>query len=231
MTAPTAVPVEPGVDCWSLIGISGDRSCPELERFIHCRNCPVFATAARRFFDRPAPEGYQEEWTRLLGAPIPPPAADDLSVLIFRLTDEWLALPARVIVEVTNHRPVHRIPHRTNERLVGMVNLRGQLQLMVSLHGVLGIQADEPGPAEAPGGPKGPAPRLVVICRDGQTWVFATAEVGGVHRFSRTAMSAVPSTLANPKSSFSQAVIPWEGRSVGLLDDQRLFAALKGLGR
>src|ERR1700679_1678049 len=53
-------------DCWSRIGVSGDRTCPELNSHIHCRNCPVFATAARTFFDRPAPEGYLAGWSRWL---------------------------------------------------------------------------------------------------------------------------------------------------------------------
>src|SRR5215472_14146833 len=57
-----------GTDCWNRIGISGDRSCPELEAHIHCRNCPVFASAARAFFDRPAPEGYLAEWTQWLAS-------------------------------------------------------------------------------------------------------------------------------------------------------------------
>ena len=37
-------------------------------------------------------------------------------------------------------RPVHRIPHRSNDVLIGLVNLRGQLQLCVSLHGLLGVE-------------------------------------------------------------------------------------------
>ena len=53
-------------DCWNRIGVTGDRSCPELNTFVHCRNCPVFAAAARAFFDRPAPEGYLAEWSRWL---------------------------------------------------------------------------------------------------------------------------------------------------------------------
>src|ERR1700733_11671904 len=53
-------------DCWNHIGVAGDRSCPELETFIHCRNCPVFSAAARTFFDRPAPEGYLAGWSRWL---------------------------------------------------------------------------------------------------------------------------------------------------------------------
>jgi chemotaxis-related protein WspD len=228
---PTPLSAVPGGDCWNRIGISGDRSCPELERHIHCRNCPVYSSAARGFFDRPAPDGYVEEWTRLLASPVAPPKSDDLGVLIFRLGDEWLALRAGVVVEVTTPRPVHRIPHRTNETLAGLVSLRGRLQLMVSLHGLLGVEtagASAPGAAGATAGPSG----LFVVIRQGvQTWVFAAEEVGGVHRFSRASMSAVPSTLANPAYSFSQAVIPWEGRSVGLLDDARAFEALKGLGR
>ncbi len=40
---------------------------PELSSFIHCRNCPVFAAAARTFFDRPAPEGYLHRLVPLAG--------------------------------------------------------------------------------------------------------------------------------------------------------------------
>ena len=51
-----------GLDCWNSIGIAGDRSCRELEAHIHCRNCPVFASAAEEFLHRVAPEGYLSEW-------------------------------------------------------------------------------------------------------------------------------------------------------------------------
>ena len=33
-------------DCWNRIGISGDRSCPELVQHVLCRNCPVFEAGA-----------------------------------------------------------------------------------------------------------------------------------------------------------------------------------------
>lgn len=215
-----------GPDCWNQIGIAGDRSCPELVEHIHCRNCPVFASAAVGFFDRPAPEGYLADWVRFLAAPLQPSDSKDVSLLIFRLRGEWLAFRTLVVVEVTAPRPVHRIPHRSDDKLVGMVNLRGQLQLQVSMHGLLGI--DPPGPAAA--GASGGTPRLVVIRREAVTWVFEVEEVRGVHRFSRGRLGGVPSTLANPANSFSQAVISWREQSVGFLDDQRVFAALKGLG-
>jgi chemotaxis-related protein WspD len=216
----------PGLDCWNRIGISGDQSCPELEVHIHCRNCPVFEAGARSFFDRPAPPGYLDEWARSLDADIVPHREKSLSLLIFRLRHEWLAFPTRSVVEVTATRPVHRIPHRTNEILVGMVNLRGRLQLQVSLHGLLGVDA------AAPESASNDNPRLVVIQGDGPAWVFEADEVLGVpDEQDRGRLCGVPSTLANPANSFSQAVIDWDGRSVGVLDAPRVFAALKEVGR
>src|SRR5580698_2004536 len=115
-------------DCWNKIGVTGDRSCPELNTFIHCRNCPVYAAAARTFFDRPAPEGYLADWSRWLAGSGVPNAGDQgngdgedeaqsqeekLSVLIFRLGPEWLAFRTQTVAEVTTIRPVHRVPHRT----------------------------------------------------------------------------------------------------------------------
>lgn len=218
-------------DCWNRIGVSGDRSCPELETQIHCRNCPVFSSAARGFFNRPAPSGYLAEWTRILAEPTEQIASDDVSLLIFRLHGEWLALGTRVVAEVTALRPVHRIPHRSAGLIEGLVNLQGQLQICVSLHKLLGADpqslVDQP-PSEA----QGPAaqPRLVVIRKDSETWAFPADEVPGIHRLPRGGLRNVPATLANPATSYSQAVFAWQGQSVGYLDDQRVFSTLRSLG-
>src|ERR1700740_948398 len=109
-------------DCWRRIGVWGDRSCPELAQVVHCHNCPVFAAAGRRFLDTPAPGAYVEEWTDRLTAPVEEGATDLQSVLIFRLGEEWLALRVPVLLEVTNPRPIHRIPHRVG-LLAGLVNI------------------------------------------------------------------------------------------------------------
>ena len=169
-------PFDHGDGCWHRIGVSGDRSCPELSTFVHCRNCPVFAAAARSFFDRPAPEGYLAEWSSWLAdsgsdglRPRGEGGGDDdedggvvaqregVSVLIFRLGAEWLAFRTRAVAEVTTPRPVHRVPHRSNRIFAGLVNLQGQAQLCVSLHGLLGV--DAPGVAAATG--RAPRPRPV----------------------------------------------------------------------
>jgi len=231
-TAAQAVAVNgaagPAGDCWNRIGIGGDGSCPALVEFIHCRNCPVFATAARSFFDRPAPAGYLDEWAGRLGSAAAegPAEAAGVSLLLFRLGDDWLALDARSVVEVTEVRPSHRVPHRTNAVLVGLVNLRGQLHLCASLHGLLGVDPSAAGPAG-----RGGVPRMVVIRGADGPWVFAADEVLGVHKVAGDRLCGVPATLADPAVSYSQAVFDWGGRSVGYLDERRLFAGLRSLGR
>lgn len=219
-----------------------------------------FATAARRFFDRPAPPGYLDEWSAWLAeSQERPEAADDedgdeasgllkgVSVLIFRLNREWLAFATRAVVETTLIQPVHRVPHRSNNVLRGLVNLRGQLQLCFSLYGLLGVEdssthVDFPieatrsvAPALNVGGANraGISDRLIVL-RDrdrSELWAFTADEVHGVEQIPRRDLRSVPSTLSNPAVSFSQAILSWNGRSVAHLDDHRVFAALRSLDR
>jgi chemotaxis-related protein WspD len=230
----TSLPLAVAVnDCWNRIGIGGDRSCPELPAHVHCRSCPVFAMAARTFFDRPAPEGYLAQWTRQLAQEKEAVEEDFLTVLLFRLHAEWLALTAKTLAEVTHPRPVHRIPHRSNEAFVGLLNVRGQLLLCVSLHGLLGVDpADQPPPAgdETISGRK-VYQRLVIIGSKAERWAFPADEVRGVERVARSQLRPVPSTLARFATSYSRSVFTWNDCSVGLLDEQRVISALRSLGK
>jgi chemotaxis-related protein WspD len=223
--------------CWHRIGVDGDRSCPELRSYVHCRNCPVFAVAARAFLDRPAPAGYLSEWSRWLADPDCGGPNEDgdgaaegggihaqregVGVLIFRLGSEWLAFRTVAVAEVTSTRPVHRVPHRSNRVFAGLVNLQGRAELCISLHGLLGVDS-----------PVSTSTSRLVVLRDpgrAETWTFAADEVLGVHRLPRSQWHGVPSTLINPAVAFSQAVLSWNGRSIGLLDEQRVFAAFRSL--
>jgi chemotaxis-related protein WspD len=69
--------------------------------------------------------------------------------------------------------------------------------------------------------------RLLLIRRENVRAVCPVDEVHGVHRFHPRALIAVPSTVARGTATYSKAILPWEGRSVGLLDDELLFHTLK----
>ena len=234
MSAPLPVIEVPMEDCWRRIGVSGDRSCPELETFIHCRNCPVMAEAARAFFDREAPEGYLESWSRILEEPEVAIDPDATSVLVFRLDREWLSLPATALIEVTPLRPLHRVPHRTAGVLQGLVNVRGQLQLCVSLHGLLGLEGRpsfEPTTTATDDGALTSPARLLVVERIGsqgdERWVFGVDEVAGVQRVLRSSLRSVPSTVSQSSTRYCQALFDWQGLPVGLLDEARVFDGLR----
>jgi chemotaxis-related protein WspD len=202
--------------CWHRVGVWGDRSCPELAKVTHCHNCPVFAAAGRRFLDARSPAGYLDEWTARLAAPEAADCGDELSVLIFRLADEWLAMPIAALVEITRPRPPHRVPHRGG-LLAGLVNIRGELHLCVRLDLLLGLTR---------GGPEPEKPLIVVIRRESEGWVFAADEVDQVHRFPVRDLTAPPPTLSRAAARVTHGVFVKDGRAIGLLDEARVFHAL-----
>ncbi|QEL13536.1 chemotaxis protein CheW [Limnoglobus roseus] len=215
----TALPVTP-TDCWNRIGVRGDRSCPELVQHVHCQNCPVFGAAGRRFLDAPAPVGYQDEWAARLAAPVEDEGGDRESVLVFRVGGEWLALSVHVLVEVSNPKPVHRVPHRTGI-LAGLVNVRGELHLCVHLAKVLGITA----PAESPTTPA--TGRLLLVRRDADRWVFPVDAVDQVHRLPRGELRRSPATVSRAAADLSRGVFHHRNLAVGVLDERRLFEVLR----
>ena len=221
-------------ECWRVIGVTGDRSCPELERFIHCRNCPVLAEAARGFFDRPHPPGYLDAWRAILEEPEEAIEADSASLLVFRLATEWLALPATILVEVTPVRMIHAVPHRAGTPLAGLVNIRGELQLCLSLHALLGLPGGPRLPPLAGVGPDAVAdavPRLLVVerspARPADRWVIGVDEVAGVQRVPRSTLRPVPATVGQAATRCSAALFAWRDRDVAVLDEERLFASFR----
>ena len=204
--------------CWHRIGVWGDRSCPELQKVTHCHNCPVFASAGRRFLDAPPPENYSVEWAERLAPTEDETAGGLLGALVFRLADEWLALPVATLVEVTHPRKPHRVPHRGG-LLAGLVNIRGELHLCIRLDLLLGIDP----PAE----PTVNHPRLIAIRRDAEGWVFPADEVDQVHRVPTSELAPIPPTLARSSSRLTRGVFNRDGRAIGLLDEDRLFQTLR----
>jgi chemotaxis-related protein WspD len=215
-----SLPVVPTVEtCWQKIGVWGDRSCPELSQVTHCHNCLVFAAAGRRFLDSPSPLEYLDEWTDRLGSSEEEGVGNELSVLVFRLRDEWLALPVEVLVEVTTQRAAHRIPHRGG-LLSGMVNIRGELHLCVRLDLLLGV-------VQIGKDLENKNPRLIVVRRDTDAWAFEVDEVDQVHRIpTQTLLPAAP-TLSRAAAKMNKGVFTSHGHTVGLLDDIKLFHAIR----
>jgi chemotaxis-related protein WspD len=214
--------------CWTTIGVQGDSSCPELPRYVHCRNCVVYSSAAATLLDRESSSVDVSAWTSHFSKPKTLQDDDIQSVMIFRISDEWLALPASSVEEVADERPVHRLPHRRDGAVLGLVNIRGELLVCVSLGRLLDT-AHSP-VSSRPVDQQNPAPqrpRLLVIRRGDSRVAFPTDEVHGMHRCAPRDLTDLPATVAKSGARHASAILNWAQRSVGLLDVERVFHALE----
>jgi chemotaxis-related protein WspD len=211
-------------DCWQHEGVYGDRSCPELAGYGHCRNCPRYSRLGNVLLDREPTEDYVREWTELLAREKEPEVGATVSVVVFRIESEWLALATDVFEEATGVRPIHSVPHHTGDVLVGLTNVRGGIQLCVALDKLLGIEEGQAGDETAPGGD---SRRLLVIERKGDRWAFVASAVLGIYRVPTSQFKNVPVTVAKSASSFTRTVFALDDRNVGLLDEQQVFDALR----
>jgi chemotaxis-related protein WspD len=212
-------------DCWNRIGVRGDNSCAKLKEYFRCLNCPTFASAASALLDRPVfgdeagaglfvPKGEGEAQLRGRGDAT-------ASMLAFRVGAEWLAFPTAAVVEVIEARAVHSLPGQANPAVLGLTNIRGALKICVSLGRMLGMADADTDTAAAK-----TAQRLLVVEHEQQVLVFPVNEVAGVYGYAADAVQLPPSTMAHAGMTYTQSLISWRDRQLGLLDCGLLFYAL-----
>lgn len=211
-------------DCWNRIGIQGDGSCIELKKVIHCHNCAIYSQEGLKLFDREMPEDYMRQWTEHLSKEREIEATDLISVVIFRIEQEWLAIRTQIIKEITELRVIHSIPHRSSLILLGLVNIHGKIQLCVSLKNLLGLNEEE---NHKENRERKTFKRMMVLEWEGENWGSPVDEVQGVHRFQTSELRNVPETVAKTSISFTKGIIEYQDNNVGYLDHELIFSSLK----
>lgn len=207
-------------DCWNKIGVRGDSSCPELKKYIHCRNCPVYSTAAVDLLDIDLPADHMARWTSHVAQAKVLAEIDTHAVVVFRIGNEWLALPTILFKEIASVGAIHSVPHRHNGVVLGLANIRGELLACISLRELLGLEQAGERKRDKHHAAAG---RFMVLQREGSRVVCPVDEVHGIQRFNAREQTPVPATLAKATATYTLALLPWQQKSVGLLDDQLLF--------
>jgi len=219
---PNQPPATPEITaCWNEIGVRGNGTCPKLAEVIRCRNCPVLSAAALQLLARPLPPEYRRAWTEHFARKQTPPAPAQTSALLFRIHAEWLALPTHAFQEVAERRAVHSLPNRRRGIVLGLVSVRGELLICVSLGHLLGLGCPPPRHTRHT-----TYDRLLVANWGGRRFVFPADEVRGIHRFQSQELTEPPAPLANSELTYIRSILRWQGRSVGLLDADRVFSSL-----
>jgi chemotaxis-related protein WspD len=201
-------------DCWNRIGVVGDQSCEKLKQHVHCRNCEVYAGAAQRNLQRPVDQGYQQEWAAHFRQAGDDSALLDASCLVFRIGREWLSLPTTLFVSVAPQARPHRLPHRDERGLSGIVNVGGTLYPCMSLSALLGIDESE---GEAAAG-RHTFARLLVLQWEEQAFALPVADLHGIVRYATGAVQTPAATINKGLSRFLSGVIAHQDMHIGVLD-------------
>lgn len=218
-------------DCWNRIGNHGDHSCPRLADHVLCRNCPVYAAAAKTLLDRlPAGHAHTDTLATAL-------ASDGLQahmlgentreqsdevLIVFRVGREWLALPARALEEVGTLRRIHSLPHRRGGAILGVANVRGNLTVCLSPSVLLGLSPAKPDGADTAHGQADSQGRMLMVTTGARSVVLPVDQVDGARRIRAAAVRALPATVSGAAMRLARGMFREGDRDIGVLDDVRL---------
>lgn len=204
-------------DCWNRIGVQGNATCAELAKHTHCRNCDVYSRTARRLLNVPLPDGHVSAWTEHFAQRPIERKQSTQSALVFRSGNEWFALPTSACVEVTAERTIHTLPHRRSSAVSGLVNVRGELVVCISLASLLGVATIR----------STTAGRLLIIGEAHERTALEVNEITGTHAFGSDDQNEVPRTLAGATTQHIRATLRWRDHTVALLDPTALLASIR----
>ena len=200
---------------------------PDITRSESAAACQELADAGAvsRLLDRPLSAEDLAEGAKDAATPPESRVRGTAGVLLFRLGDETLAVPARFLRRITTFTRPSPIPHRTNGILRGLCNIRGELVLCVDLRRLLGLPLRET-PADAPAGESDPR-RMVVIDPADAPWVFETDSLIGVERIDPAALLPPPMTVECAMGAFVAGLAEIDGSRITVLDAERVLAGFK----
>ncbi|MFQ5344865.1 MAG: chemotaxis protein CheW [Mariprofundus sp.] len=209
--------------CWKQIGVWGDKSCPELAQCLHCYHCDVYVHAGRRLFDRKPPDDYVRAWKEQLASPKEERLSGCISVLVFRVGQEWFAMRAGLVNEVLELHPVHSIPHHQTGILRGLINVHGELQLCVSIEKFLAVELDDSIGQEHD---SKVMPRMLLVSNGAESLAFEVSEVACVYACHPDLLEDVPTTLPRERVPLLKGLLHWQQHHVAVLNGNMLLEKL-----
>ena len=173
---------------------------------------------ARQLFEREAPPEYLDECTRQLAEVEEAAAAETLSLLVFRIGPEWLALDAACGCRGRRAAadPSRSAPHEPASCWAWPTSAASCTSAS-RCASCWGSTRPQPSATPTSAAPLGSRPRLLVAEHGQDRWVFPVDEVEGVHRVPAAAMENLPHTVQRSPRYYSQAVFSHGSKRVGML--------------
>ncbi|NOY71038.1 MAG: chemotaxis protein CheW [Gammaproteobacteria bacterium] len=211
-------------DCWNLIGSRSPKgaSCERLKNVITCVNCDVYVKAGRRLLHRDAPAGYIDEWVEIISTGKTSKKKETTSVIIFKIQNQLVALPSRLLDKVVVPGRVHTLPHNNSPYIAGVTNVQGELAVSLDINRLLvgenGRNSEE----------ESRFPRDVVINLADGLWAFEVEEVVGIERLKFESVALEPERWCGDEK-FIDSCFLWKNQTVIMLDETVIENILRGI--
>lgn len=207
-------------ECRNVIGIWGDRSCPELGALDHCYNCPVYTALGRRVLDREVSDAFYDSVNWSEHGRVEDNPGQSKSVLVFRLGTDWFCISTDRVREIVHPSPVHPVPHRLKQGFEGLVNIRGEVHPSVDLRTLLGC-----GVAQKPHG----IPRMILIMDEGGCYAFLVDEVDNLLVLDLGSVARPPVSVEKRVPCYVSGMLKRETKDVAILDESLLMYSLRDI--
>ncbi len=176
-----------------------------------------------RLLDRPVTAAELDARAALVAMPGESRSKQSLRLLLFRVGQETAALPAKMLRRVTPSARAVPIPHRTNGIFRGVCNINGELVLCADLHRLLSLADREGAPADAATDSR----RMVLLGPADNSWAFEVDALMGVENIDPSTFRVPPLTVEYSIGDFTVGVTDIGGRSVTILNGERILAGFK----
>lgn len=175
--------------------------------------------------DRPHPEGYTEEWIQSLKLPTTEDTTEIKPFLVFRIKNEWLALPSHSIKEITQATFIHTLPHTKSDVLLGITNVQGELFITFSLQNLLGIPNLD---ISVNTYSNSAYTRNIVFGSPKNFFVFPVDEIYALTHIQSDVINPVPIHVSKSLQNFFSGifVLPDDATTIALLDDKLIINSL-----
>ncbi len=68
---------------------------------------------------------------------------------------------------------------------------------------------------------------MVAIIREEELWVFPVDEIDGIYNWNLQNIENVPANISKSKANYIRGMMKMDSKSIGLLDEELIFASLK----
>jgi chemotaxis-related protein WspD len=200
--------------CWMEVGVFGSGECELLREYSHCRHCSEYSLKSRAIFDRKIPEDFKEEWTKYFNQARHKDVEEKLSLVVFKVGNEWFALKTDFFKEAVEYKVIHRIPSRTNKYFLGIANIHGELVMCVSLAGLLEFDTAEEKKFKS----------IIVMNFNNTSLALPVSDYLGVVNISVSEFENAPINIKKMNASLTGKVFKINEKQIGIIEEEKFTA-------